>query len=42
VNRVIWPCIAARDGELDWALNELSRIDAWFQKLQPLLPAESP
>ena len=42
VNRVIWPCLAALEGELDWALSELSRIDRWFREIQPLLEDESP
>ena len=41
VNRAIWPCIAALEGGLDWALGELSRIDGWFRELRPLLEEQS-
>jgi hypothetical protein len=37
-NRVIWPCLAALDGERAWALKELERVTAWFDAIEPVLP----
>jgi Phosphotransferase enzyme family len=36
-NRVIWPALAARDGDADWAFAELGEIERWFEQLSPIL-----
>ena len=38
-NRVIWPAIAAAEGQLEWALEELARVEGWFEDLRPVLGA---
>lgn len=35
-NRVIWPAIAATEGQVGWALEELGRVDSWFEDLDPV------
>jgi thiamine kinase-like enzyme len=37
-NSVIWPAIAAKEGHTEWAFDELSEIDGWFEKMQSVLP----
>lgn len=36
-NRVIWPALAARDHDADWAFDELAEVERWFEQLTPTL-----
>jgi hypothetical protein len=36
-NRVIWPALAIRDGNADWAFDALAEIESWFETLEPVL-----
>lgn len=37
-NRVIWPALAARDGQAGWVFEELALLDQWLEELRPVLP----
>jgi hypothetical protein len=37
-NRVIWPALAAREDDADWAFAELEEVERWFEQLTPILP----
>jgi hypothetical protein len=39
-NRVIWPALAARDADADWAFAELQEVERWFEQLAPILPLD--
>jgi hypothetical protein len=39
-NRVIWPALAARDVDADWAFAELAEVERWFEHLTPILPVD--
>jgi len=36
-NSVIWPCRAAAEGQIAWALEELVNIGSWFDGMSPVL-----
>jgi thiamine kinase-like enzyme len=37
-NRVIWPALAAWDGEAEWAFRELAEVEQWLDELRQILP----
>jgi hypothetical protein len=37
-NRVIWPALAALDGQAGWAFQELALLEQWLEGLRPILP----
>jgi hypothetical protein len=37
-NAIIWPAIAARESQAEWAFDKLAEISGWFENLQPVLP----
>ena len=39
-NRVIWPAIALVMDHADWGFDALAEIDQWFEKFEPVLPAQ--
>jgi Phosphotransferase enzyme family len=39
-NRVIWPALAAREDDSDWAFSELEEVERWFEQLTPILPLD--
>jgi hypothetical protein len=39
-NRVIWPALAAWEGNTGWAFDALEEVERWFQELKPLLPLD--
>ena len=42
-SRVVWPALALLRGEAslrEWALDALAEISAWFEALEPVLPAQ--
>ena len=39
-NRVIWPSLAAREEDPDWAFAELREVERWFEQLTPILPLD--
>jgi hypothetical protein len=41
-NRVIWPALAAREDDADWAFAELEEVEHWFEQLTPVLPVDEP
>jgi Phosphotransferase enzyme family len=39
-NRVIWPALALREDDADWAFAELGEVERWFEQLTPILPLD--
>jgi len=37
-NRIIWPALAALDGQASWAFQELALLEQWLEELRPVLP----
>jgi hypothetical protein len=37
-NSIIWPAIAASEGQAEWAFDDLASIDQWFNVLEPVIP----
>lgn len=39
-NRVIWPAIAAGEGDAGWSFDQLEEVEGWFDGLRPVLPVD--
>lgn len=37
-NRVIWPALLVLEGEDEWAFDDLTSVEQWFEGLAPVLP----
>jgi aminoglycoside phosphotransferase len=39
-NRVIWPALAAWEGDTGWSFDALAEVERWFEELRPVLAVE--